>query len=150
MSLLPKLQPHNLVPFWILYDKYGQEYNLAKQRGRDHLMLLIVQPGADAQSFLHDLVSHAAAWRQLPARGIVVVPDADTAGALGALPFLILIDETGKVRHRFLPDEAQAGIFVLDRYGELYHQWLVIRVSDLPPGSDITDWLEAISMQCNI
>ncbi len=150
MNFLPKLQLHAVVPFWTLHDKYGQEYNLAKQRGRYHLLLLILQPGANPQSFLHELAAHAGAWRQLPAQGIVVVPDADTAGALGSLPFLILIDETGKVRHRFLPDEAQAGVFVLDRYGELYYQWLVTRLSDLPPADDITSWLEAIAMQCSI
>lgn len=150
MSPLPKLQLHEVVPFWTLPDKYGQEYNLAKRRGREHLLLLILQPGVNPQSFLHDLAAHAGAWRQMPAWGIVVVPDADVAGTLGALPFLILIDETGKVRHRFLPDQAQAGVFVLDRYGQLYHQWLVTQVSDLPPADDITSWLEAISMQCNI
>ncbi len=150
MALHPKLNVHKVVPFWTLRDKYGQEFNLAKQRGRDHLLLIVFEAAIDGRSFLQDLAAHAAAWRQLPARGIVVVPDADTAGTLGALPFTVLIDETGNVRRRFLPDEAQAGIFVLDRYGELYHQWLVMQPDDLPTVDEIDGWLEAISMQCSI
>jgi peroxiredoxin len=145
-----KLQINNVVPLFTLRDKHGTEHNLAKQRGREHLLLLVFGPGAAPQQLVQSLAPQAAEWRQLPARGIVVVPDADTAGALGSTPFTVLIDETGRVRERFLPDEATAGVFALDRYGSLYHQWLLDSSAALPSATDIGDWLQAISMQCSI
>lgn len=145
----PKLQPHKVVPLFTLRDKHGDEYNLAKQRRRQHLLLAVFGPGIDPQPLVQHLAAQAQRWPQIPARGIVVVPDADTAGALG-LPFTVLIDETGSVRERYLPDEAKAGVFALDRYGALYHQWLLTADDELPDANDVTAWLEAISMQCSI
>ncbi len=145
----PKLQPHKVVPLFTLRDKHGDEHNLAKQRRRQHLLLAVFGPEIDPQPLVQQLATQAQNWPQIPARGIIVVPDPDTAGALG-LPFTVLIDEAGRVRQRYLPDEAQAGIFVLDRYGALYHQWLLRADDELPDANDVTSWLEAISMQCSI
>jgi peroxiredoxin len=150
MELHPKLQERRVVPFWTLRDQHGREYNLAKQRGRTHLLLAVFSAEADPRSFLEELASHAATWRQFPAQGVLVVPNVETAQALGAAPFTILIDEEERVCRQFLPDEAIVGVFLLDRYGELYHQWLVTDIADLPPADEINGWLEAISMQCSI
>ena len=150
MDLEPKLPLHKPVPLFTLLDKYGETHNLAKRRGRDHLLLMIFGPAAQPEAYLHSLAMHADEWKQLPARGIVVVPSEDTAGALGALPFTVLVDPDGRVRERFLPQAASAGIFACDRYGALYHQWLSADVTLLPNASEIDGWLQAISMQCSI
>lgn len=150
MDLTPKLPLRQVVPFWTLPDKHGQPYNLAKQRGRDHLLLLIFQPGIDPQPYLRTLAAATTEWRELPARGIVVVASADAAGALGSQPFSVLIDERDTVRSRFLPAGAQAGVFALDRYGDLYQQWLVTTAAELPSAADVSGWLQAIAMQCSI
>lgn len=146
----PNLSLHKVVPLFTLADKHGTEHNLAKQRGRDHLLLVVVNAGADPQLLVDTFAPAAAAWRQLPARGIVVVPNADAAGALGSTPFTVLIDDAGRVRDRFLPSEATAGVFALDRYGSLYHQWLLDATTAPPSAADVSGWLEAISMQCSI
>lgn len=146
----PKLPLHKVVPLFTLRDKHGTEHNLAKQRGRDHLLLVVVGAGTDPQPLVNTFAPEAAAWRQVPARGIVVVPDADTAGALGSTPFTVLIDDAGRVRDRFLPTDAAAGVFALDRYGSLYHQWLLDTNAAPPSAQDVFGWLEAISMQCTI
>ena len=146
----PKLPLHKVVPLFTLADKHGAEHNLAKQRGRDHLLIVVVGAGTDPQPLVDTFAPEAAAWRQVPARGVVVVPDADTAGALGSTPFTVLIDAAGRVRDRFLPSEATAGVFALDRYGALYHQWLMDATTAPPSAADVSGWLEAISMQCSI
>jgi hypothetical protein len=146
----PKLSLHKVVPLFTLPDKHGAEHNLAKQRGRDHLLLLIIGASTVAKQVVDTFAPAAAAWRQVPARGIVVVPDADTAGALGSTPFTVLIDDAGRVRDRFLPSDATAGVFALDRYGALYQQWLLDSTTAPPSAADVSGWLEAISMQCSI
>lgn len=145
-----KLPLHKVVPLFTLPDKHGQQQNLAKQRGREHLLLLIIQDGIDAQAYLQRLAQRAEEWPQLPARGIVVVGSEDAAGSLGATPFTILIDSQQNVRARFLPDTAKAGLFVLDRYAELYQQWLAADIGELPSPADVDGWMQAIAMQCSI
>jgi hypothetical protein len=141
---------HKVVPLFTLPDKYGQPQNLAKQRGREHLLLLIVQDGVDPRPYLQRLAPRAEDWRQLPARGVVVLGSEDAAGALGATPFTVLIDSAQSVRSRFLPDTAKAGLFALDRYAELYQQWLVADIDTLPSAADVDGWMQAIAMQCSI
>lgn len=150
MELTPKLPLHKIVPLFTLPDKHGEPLNLAKQRGRNHLALLIFGADVQPQAYLQALAASTQAWKQLPARGLVVMPDEDSAGALGSLPFSVLIDSDGRVRNQFLPEGAVAGVFALDRYGDLYHQWLVSDAGALPAPADIDGWLQAISMQCSI
>lgn len=150
MNLTPILSDHKVIPLWTLPDKFGQPVNMAKQRGRAHMLLLVLESGAAAATYLRDLAAATAEWSRLPARVMVVVPDEDIAGALGALPFTIAIDEHNMVRQRFLPHGAVAGVFALDRYGELYHQWLIEDVAQLPPPDELDGWMQAISMQCSV
>jgi peroxiredoxin len=150
MEPTTKLPLHKVVPMWTLPDKHGDQFSLAKVRGRKHLLLLIFGPGSDPAAYLTNLAKHTFDWNQLPARGIVIVADADTAGALGALPFTILIDEQGKARDLYLTEGAQAGVFALDRYADLYQQWLVSDLANLPSPVHLNGWLQAIAMQCSI
>lgn len=150
MDVSTKLPLHKVVPLFTLPDKYGQELNLAKRRGRDHLLLIMFRASVNLQSYVDSLAAYATEWQQVPARGIVVVPSADAAGALGSLPFSLLIDDTSRVIDRFLTEDAVAGVFALDRYGSLYQQWLVSDVAELPSADEVNGWMQAISMQCSI
>ncbi len=150
MDVTPILADHEVIPMWTLPDKYGQPLNLAKQRGRAHMLLLVFESGVDGATYLRGLAAATPEWTRLPARVIVIASDADSAGALGALPFTIAIDEDNLVRRRYLPGGAVAGVFALDRYGELYHQWLVVDVTQLPSPDELDGWMQAISMQCSV
>ena len=150
MQLEPKLRLHKVVPLWTLPDKYGEPFNLAKQRGRAHFLLLVCAPGVDPAPFLQPLVPRMAELRSLPAQGIVIVSSEDDAGRVPALGFTVVIDGDGKVRDRYLLEGAAAGFFALDRYGDLYRQWLVQKVTDLPDAEEVAGWMQAISMQCGI
>jgi peroxiredoxin len=151
MQALPsKLPEHKVVPFWTLPDSEGQTFNLAKQRGRAHFILLVCGPAQDPEPFLQQLAPHMPALQALPAQGLVVIASTDQAARLVSLPFTVLIDESHKVQERYLSTDASAGLFMLDRYGALYHQWLVADVVNLPSASDVVDWITAVSMQCSV
>ena len=149
-DLPPKLPEYKVVPFWTLPDIEGQALNLAKQRGHAHFILLVCGPDQDPEVFLQQLAPHMSALRTLPARGLVVVASTAQAARLASLPFTVLIDADHKVQERYLSADASAGLFMLDRYGALYHQWLVADVADLPSASDVVDWITAVSMQCSV
>ena len=148
MEFEPKLRPYKVVPLWTLPDKHGEPYNLARQRDRAHFVVLVCGVDVDPAPFLRQLAPTMVELRGLPARGIVVVPSADVAGRLPTLPYTIVIDADGKVRDRYLPEGAAAGLFVLDRYAELYQQWLVRNVAELPAAEDVAGWMLAIGRQC--
>lgn len=150
MELHTQLPLHKIVPLFTLPDKHGDSFNLARKRGKQHFLLLVWRDGTASSAYLRELAASAESWRQIPARAIVVVPDDDTAGALGALPFDVLIDREGRVAQQFLGPDAGAGAFALDRYAELYHQWLASDSAGLPGAEELGGWLEAISMQCSI
>ena len=150
MQLEPKLRLHKVVPLWSLPDKYGDTFNLARQRGRAHLILLVCAPDVDPAPFLHQLAPAMAELRSFAVRALVVVASEETAGNLPGLPFTVLVDADGKVHDRYLPEGAGAGLFVLDRYGDLYHQWIVAKVAELPAADEVSGWMQAISMQCSV
>ncbi len=150
MPLETKLREHKVVPLWTLPDKYGEAFNLAKQRGRDHFILLVCAPGADPAPFLKELAPRMADLRSFSVAGIAVVASEDDAGSLPTLPFRVFIDANGKVRDRYLSDDAVAGLFLLDRYADLYRQWLVQKIADLPDAEEVAGWMEAIGMQCSV
>jgi hypothetical protein len=150
MELEPKLREHKVVPLWTLPDKYGDPFNLAKKRGRDHYVVLVCAPGVDPAPYLAELAPHLAEQRVLQIAAIVVVASEDAAGALPGLPYQIVIDADGKVRDRYLPTGAKSGVFLLDRYADLYRQWVVEKLSELPPAEEIAGWMQAISMQCSV
>ena len=150
MQLEALLPAHKVVPLWTLPDKHGEPFNLAKKRGQAHYVLLVCAEGADPAPFLAQLGPAMAELRTLPAQGIVVVPSEEAAGPLPTPPFTVLIDAEGSVRSRFLPEGAAAGLFLLDRYADLYRQWLVPAIAELPPADEVSGWMQAIAMQCSI
>lgn len=150
MPLETKLPEHKVVPLWTLPDKHGAAFNLAKQRGRDHFILLVCAPGADPAPFLTQLAPLMVGLRDFSVTGIVVVASEDDAGPLPAPPFRVLVDADGKVRDRYLSDDTVAGLFLLDRYADLYRQWLVPNMADLPDPEEVAGWMEAIGMQCSV
>lgn len=150
MEIEAKLREHKVVPLWTLEDKHGERFNFAQKRGKEHFILLVCAPDADPARFLEHLAPSMIELQALPARGLVVVASEDAAGALPSPPFTVLIDADGKVRAQYLPEGAAAGLFLLDRYADLYHQWLVQNVADLPTAEDVAGWMQAISMQCSI
>lgn len=150
MQIEPKLREHKVVPFWTLPDKHGEPFDLARKRGKEHFILLICAPAVDPSPFLQQLAPAVVELRSLPAAALVVVDSEDAAGPLPSPPFRVLIDASGKARERYLSDGVVAGLFLLDRYGDLYRQWLVSSISDLPPAEEVSGWMEAIGMQCSI
>jgi hypothetical protein len=145
-----KLPEHKVVPLWTLPDKYGENFNLAKRRGRDHFILLVCASGADPEPFLDQLAPRMADLRTFSVAGLVVGSSEDVAGPLPAPPFKVLIDAEGKVRDRYLPPDAVAGLFLLDRYADLYRQWVVRNVAELPSAEEVAGWMQAIGMQCSV
>lgn len=68
-----------------------------------------------------------------------------------AIPFPILWDQQKTVRQAYLGQVATpspVGVFVCDRYGELYMQAAASDADQLPDEAEIRSWVEFVDMQC--
>jgi hypothetical protein len=118
-------------------------------------------------AFLHSDCPHCAAWlEQLAAsaadlterEAIALVIYAETPprkAAELAPPLIAACDASGHSHRAFLGREAfspaglgRVGVFVTDRYGELFGQWLGRDATDLPAHKEIFDTLSVIQIIC--
>lgn len=148
------LKRGEVVPNFTLPNADGQPVRRSAFRGKQHLVLLFLASGEEefARGYLQALGrAHPAVQA---AGGEVLVITHDQPSVLTAtqqdldLPFHLLSDVDGAAWQRFLPPEAQAGGFVMDRYGELYFSAPTASVRDLPPANEFVEWLEAVDNQC--
>ncbi len=147
MALEAILPLHKVVPAWTLPDAAGQPFSLFKPRGRAHTLLLVAAAGVDVDGYLAEVAPHLVELQSLPARGIAVL---GAAKPPTVPPWTTLADRDGHVAQLYLPAGAQVGLFILDRYNELYHQWVGVGGQALPPVVDAVEWIEAIGRQCSI
>lgn len=67
------------------------------------------------------------------------------------IPFPILWDQQGRVSSNYLKektDRSRVGVFVCDRFGELYMQSVADEANELPDEHEIRSWVEFVDMQC--
>jgi hypothetical protein len=118
-------------------------------------------------AFLHSDCAHCAAWLEQLAAGaadlaereaVALVIYAETPprkAAELAVPLLAACDPSGHSHRAFLGREAfspsgldRVGVFVTDRYGDLFGQWTGRDAMELPDRKEILDTLNVIQIIC--
>ncbi|HEU4326606.1 MAG TPA: redoxin domain-containing protein [Roseiflexaceae bacterium] len=152
----PFLKRGQLVPNFTLPDSQGEPLRRSIYRGRQHLALVFLPNASDpaAHDYLRGLAARHAEIRAAAAEVLVILPAAPAELAwlrheLG-LPFPLLSDANGETATRFLPQDAGVGLFVVDRYGELYYGITAPDVTGLPVTDEVPEWLAAVDNQCVI
>lgn len=127
-----------------------------KQR-RNRVIAVLRADSPKSWEFLKQLVAHAADWKEKEAVGLVVFQKVPLTGLPGVTPPEVIVgtDTTGSSIVRYLGAEALAddelqiqGVFVADRYGELYAKWIVEKNGNLPTIPEILKALEQIEIGC--
>jgi hypothetical protein len=112
---------------------------------------------APCEEFLHALVDSAAALPEKEAVALVVFLEQPPRRLTGLLPPGIILgaDMPGNSARAFLGEDAFAsrsfvrgGVFVTDRYGELFAQWAVER-HKFPAIAEILAALDHVEMACD-
>jgi hypothetical protein len=112
---------------------------------------------APCEEFLHALVDSAAALPEKEAVALVVFLEQPPRRLTGLLPSGIILgaDMPGNSARAFLGEDAFAsrgfvrgGVFVTDRYGELFAQWAVER-HKFPAIAEILAALDHVEMACD-
>lgn len=127
-----------------------------KQR-RNRVIAMLSADSPKSWEFLKQLIAHATDWKEKEAVGLVVFQKVPLTGLPAALPPEIIAgtDDAGNSIARYLGEHAlgaeslrQQGVFVADRYGELYAKWIVDKDGELPSVSEILKALEQIEIAC--
>lgn len=112
------------------------------------------------KQLLREISEHYNEYQQMEAEVLAISADEmDYLRQLAqdlALPFPVLSDSEGRVTDLYLKhieqrgDRAafETGIFVVDRWGEIFSATSIERAEDLPAETEIRDWLEFIELQC--
>lgn len=128
-----------------------------------HLVLLFLH-GWDCgpcQQLVQDLAKNYSAYRTAETEVLVLFPESLTdlkenlnqQADRDPIPFPVLSDEVGKARSRYFSGDQSdsahpVGLFICDRFGELYHKTLADEADQLLSEPEIRDWVTFIDMRC--
>lgn len=124
---------------------------------RNRVIALLRADAPPSWEFMKELIAHAEDWKEKDAVGLVVFQQIPQRGIPTELPPEVIAgtDASGHSIARYLGEHAldgsgrqRQGVFVADRYGELYAQWIVEDDGELPRISEILKALEQIEIAC--
>jgi peroxiredoxin len=150
------LKRGQVVPSFTLPDSEGAPVRRTAYRDRRNLVLAFLPSAADdgARAYLRALADGYTGIRAETGEVLAILRDDQRSIAAARreleLPFPLLSDADGATTARFLPPKAHAGVFVTDRYGELYFAAPAADSATLPPIAELQEWLAAIDRQCAI
>jgi peroxiredoxin len=149
-SLIPE---RSIIPALYLPATDGGVFDSSSYKRKKNLVLFFMTQ-AD-RDFLMRLDQSAYVLRQQNAVIAVVCPScSEVVGALyqaHRLSFAVLSDEKREVLRRFVSfaeGEVFAALFITDRYGDVFFEYVAAAARELPPFEDIAKSLEFIESQC--
>lgn len=107
--------------------------------------------------FVRDLVAQAAEWKEMETVTLIVFPETPPADLLNNLPEEVVagVDKNGRSARRYLGEDAfgpsgqeRQGVFIADRYGEIYARWIIGKDGDFPAIPAMMKSLEQIEIAC--
>lgn len=147
------LERGRTVPSFWLPDASGNTVKLFSYKAKRNLCLFF--PKAPFASASHQLLeAFSRNYRAIQSTDTEVLAVlhgtvADAAKLQGdiILPYPVLADMQAETTRKYLPP-GYTGIFITDRYGELYYQDLATDESELPDIAEILERLHYIDTQC--
>jgi peroxiredoxin len=112
---------------------------------------------APCEEFLRRIAAQAAELRARETVALFVFLELPSAGFADSLPPEIVAgsDIPGRAAREFLGEDsssfqgaARRGVFVADRYGELFAQW-ILRGHEFPAFPEIVRWLDHAAIVCD-
>jgi AhpC/TSA family len=151
------LRVRQLIPPLTLRTAQGRTIRAGDFKQKKNLVVAFLDANcALCDEFLSQFAARAADLRGKETVALVAYLDAPPLSIAESLPEEIIAgaDMPGRAARAFLGDDAfsarglvRGGIFVADRYGELFAQWAIAR-HEFPAADEIFGWLDQIEMAC--
>jgi peroxiredoxin len=123
-----------------------------------NLVIAFLHAGcARCEEFMRRLADGAAELAERNAVALIVLPETPSAAFAETLPPAILLgaELSGHAARAYLGEEAfssngleRVGVFVADRYGELFAQWVVASEEGLPAFAELRRRLAQMEIAC--
>jgi hypothetical protein len=147
-----------LIPPLTAHTPDGRTIRAWDFKQKKNLVIAFLHAGcARCEDFLKTLVAGAKDFAEQEAVALIVFAEAPSARLAEMLPPQILAaaDMSGRSQRAFLGNDVFApggqtslGVFVTDRFGELYAQWVARSEAELPGAGEILGWLGQIQVAC--
>jgi thiol-disulfide isomerase/thioredoxin len=147
-----------LVPPLTIHTPDGRTVRAWDYKQKKNLVIAFLNTDCEpCEEFLRTLAASAAALREKDAVALVVFLEQPARRLTDSLPPGIIVgaDMPGKPARAFLGEDTFAsrgfvrgGVFVTDRYGELFAQWIVERYK-FPAIAEILKALDLVEMACD-
>jgi peroxiredoxin len=148
-----------IIPAFTLPATDGMPHSPWDHKQREHLLLLFPSSttNSEGRGLLRAFAQEYRTFREeqcalLAITADPVIANLETQEALH-LPFPLLSDPPSKTiaRYTHLDDSTYRvtpALFLADRYGALYEQWIAEREADLPPISELVAILQYLNRLC--
>ena len=147
-ALQPKLSLHAMIPPFTLPSVEGEPVSVWDFKGRANLVLAFLPGGdcAECEEFVHAVMDNSDAYREERTEVFGIVREAEAHFDELHPAFPLLYDETGEATEKYT--DALPAVFVADRFGELYAQWIIGPDGLFPAQKRILDVIELINLEC--
>jgi len=152
VMLRPKLKLRAPIPVFQLMSADGRAVNIWDYKSRKNMVLAFL-PGNDSPEYVEFLRSASNMYHRYEEENavllLIVRGGVESATALYDKlhpPFPILHDKIGEVTRRY--SDGVPAVFVADKFGELYAQWIIGPDGFLPTQKEILDVVELINLEC--
>lgn len=135
----------------------GQALRAWDYKQKKNLVIMFLHGGCRrCDAFVEKLLASATELAEREAVALVVLAE-PSAPRSENLPAAVVVasDVSGRSHRAYLGEEVfgatgleRLGVFVADRYGELYAQWVVREEDALPGVGQLLDWLGQIQLAC--
>ena len=147
-QLIPPLTARTLDGVTVRAWDYKQKRNL--------VIAMLHADCPNCKLWLSQLTARAAELVELESVGMIIFSESPPRSAeLLPTPFVAAVDPSGQSHRAFLGKTAfgpagqdRVGVFVTDRYGELYAQWSAREASEIPAVNEILKPILQIQMAC--
>lgn len=149
------LKAQQLAPNFRLSTIDGKIVQLWDFRQRKNVVLVFApdRAGELTHDILNSFKENLAEYRSANTVILFVISDFQQSElhVPGTDDFHILLDKEKQAARSYFGQEnheAGYGVFIIDRYGELWTQWQTLQSSELPSQKEIIDSINLIEMQC--
>ena len=154
----PFPRPGQILRNFALLSSAGKQVQLADYRGRANLVLVFAGAQQDEAglALLSQLARQDAEILEQEAQVIAVLfcdrERAEIIRSRRQWPFVTLADSEGTVHRTFGALDSQGaarlGVYVTDRYAEVFAAYRTAHGDPAPSSKDIVEWLEFVNKQC--
>jgi hypothetical protein len=148
---------HQIIPPLTARTAAGETVRAWDYKQKKNLVIAFLHSGCSrCEHFLERLAARAAELVEREALALIIFSE-PPAQARGSWPAQIVVaaDMTGRSQRAYLGNDAfgprgqeRVGVFVADRYGELYAQGVAPEEDSLAGVGEVLEWLGQIQVAC--